>query len=206
VANSFTLSGRTYARPSGKEQRELMASAQAGDTSARNRLIEAYAPAVLRYVKERCIGGDSDRDDCTQIVFMRLMRACECFELGKGIAVSTYFFTTIFRTIAKFNYERCENARQRLDQPLHAALEGDWLMVPDETADSVMRAEQNACDTLDVAAYLSHVSERERSVLIRCYGQGGTLKAVGKEIGVTKERVRQIRNRAIQTIRAKIGA
>jgi RNA polymerase primary sigma factor len=62
-----------------------------------------------------------------------------------------------------------------------------------------------------IAAALKVLPERERTVVSRCFGldggEPGTLVAVGKELRITKERVRQLRNRAVEKLRnGRFGA
>lgn len=63
--------------------------------------------------------------------------------------------------------------------------------------------EEDILDRLDV--WLSHLSDKQRAVLERRFGLGGyeraTLEEVGSEIGVTRERVRQIQIDALKKLR-----
>ena len=56
-------------------------------------------------------------------------------------------------------------------------------------------------------ALLETLSKRERNILRRYYGigqeRGETLEAVGATIGLTRERVRQLRDRALLTLRSR---
>jgi RNA polymerase primary sigma factor len=56
-----------------------------------------------------------------------------------------------------------------------------------------------------VQGMLGRLNDRERRVLISRYGIGGadeqTLEQLGRELGVTKERVRQIESRAQEKLR-----
>ena len=56
-----------------------------------------------------------------------------------------------------------------------------------------------------VAGMLGKLNDRERQILVRRFGIGGssslTLEQLGKELGITKERVRQIESRAQEKLR-----
>jgi RNA polymerase primary sigma factor len=58
---------------------------------------------------------------------------------------------------------------------------------------------------MQIAAALNHLTDRERSVLEMRYGlsdgQPHTLEEVGREFGVTRERVRQIEVKALRKLR-----
>lgn len=60
--------------------------------------------------------------------------------------------------------------------------------------------------TLEVAMAISSMTPREKSVIRMRYGQEMTLEAVGNEIGVKKERVRQIEAKALRKLRYTEGA
>jgi RNA polymerase nonessential primary-like sigma factor len=56
-----------------------------------------------------------------------------------------------------------------------------------------------------VADWLAHLSERQRLVIERRYGLGGaepaTLEALAAELGLTRERIRQIQTEALARLR-----
>lgn len=49
--------------------------------------------------------------------------------------------------------------------------------------------------------FLSQLDKREREIFEKCFGEGKTLEEVGKELGVTRERVRQIQSKNIQILK-----
>lgn len=64
--------------------------------------------------------------------------------------------------------------------------------------------ENNENNTHYVRSLLTHLSKRERDILIRVYGIGvreETLEAIGDTFGLTRERVRQIKEKAIRRLR-----
>lgn len=64
--------------------------------------------------------------------------------------------------------------------------------------------ENNEMNTHYVRSLLTHLSKRERDIVIRVYGIGvreETLETIGETFGLTRERVRQIKEKAIRKLR-----
>lgn len=96
---------------------------------------------------------------------------------------------------------------ESLDQPLStdsALTRGDT--VADEQADDSMEATEDVSDLRQsLGAALECLPERERDVVTLHYGVGSvhpwTFDEIGKRIGVTRERARQIENQALRRLR-----
>jgi RNA polymerase primary sigma factor len=77
-------------------------------------------------------------------------------------------------------------------------LEDDAVVLPDEHTDREMLS-------LDLARALKTLTERERIIMEMYYGLNGeepiTLEEIGKRLGLTRERIRQIKELAIQRLR-----
>ena len=184
----------------GDEQRELVRRAQAGDTAARDELIGSYVPAVVSAVHQRCKRRRDEFDDCAQEVMLRLMRAVERYDLTRGAGVSTYFFRVIFHAISSFNRKGASRAARTIslaDTAVPGVLDGVAEEDPTTTADHRRETEVFAAELLDRA------NPRERRVIERCF-RGETLEAIGKRIGLSKERVRQIRESGLERIRRAV--
>lgn len=96
-----------------------------------------------------------------------------------------------------------------LDQPLGPDPDSEVLgmTVPDpaDVAADVHRSIEHE----HLRSALGSLSKREREVLERRYGLGArsesTLLAVGQQLGVSKERARQIQNAALERLEASVG-
>jgi RNA polymerase primary sigma factor len=96
-----------------------------------------------------------------------------------------------------------------LDQPVHD--EGNETTFVDQIVDDRNASpDQGAyADALkrDMARALEGLTDRERTILVRYYGLNGvkarTLEDIGKEMGYTRERIRQIKEQAIDKLRSR---
>ncbi len=106
--------------------------------------------------------------------------------------------------------EQTMNADHRhtsIDAPMGSESD-DGAMVDMMTSDDGSRADRNAdfdsmCSELH-RALANTLSERERKIIFYCFGIGGTekgLEEIGGELGLTRERVRQIREKSLIKLR-----
>jgi RNA polymerase primary sigma factor len=131
---------------------------------------------------------------------MSLIRAVEKFDYSRGNKFSTYASWAIMknfaRTIPEENYRR-----DRFVTGHEAMFESAADTRADEReCESSMKRMQDA-----VRGMLGRLDERERRIIISRFGLGGaseqTLEQLGRELGITKERVRQIESRAQQKLK-----
>ena len=96
---------------------------------------------------------------------------------------------------------------------LDAPLDRDsGLTVADGVADDEARAPElllhDSAIVASVAGWLGELNARQRRVIERRYGLNGcdvaTLEELAREMGVTRERVRQIQGEALDKLRAKL--
>ncbi len=96
-----------------------------------------------------------------------------------------------------------------LDQPVHD--EGNESTFVDQIVDDKTAAPDTGAyvDSLrrDMERALESLTDRERTILTRYYGLSGvkarTLEEIGKEMGYTRERIRQIKEQAIDKLRSR---
>ena len=96
-----------------------------------------------------------------------------------------------------------------LDQPVHD--EGNESTFVDQIVDERTAPPDTGAyeDSLrrDMERALESLTDRERTILTRYYGLSGvkarTLEEIGKEMGYTRERIRQIKEQAIDKLRSR---
>ena len=94
-----------------------------------------------------------------------------------------------------------------LEKPL--GKDDDWKLgdlVEDELAESPFEEAAVSLRRTEIERALSALSERERRVIELRFGLDGgqprTLEEVGRALGVTRERIRQIENNTLKTLAA----
>jgi RNA polymerase sigma factor (sigma-70 family) len=204
IRNYCRLGVRQFERYTNEEQRELVHRAQSGDVAARNDLVASYIPAVVSSVYDRCKRGRDEFDDCAQEALTHLMRAVECFDLSRGVPVSSYFFRTIHLTIVGFNRGRRIRGEYAKSVSLDGEMDPEVLTVVDDPSTDLLDCEYRGEVRRSAEEVLNHATGRERDVLMRHFG-GESLREIGKTIGVSSERIRQIKTEGLHKIRRAFG-
>src|SRR5438874_11894961 len=147
--------------------------------------------------------GDVDFAEIVSEGNMALMRAVDKFNVDKGFKFSTYACRAILKAFSR-TAQKHSRYRGRFPVEFEPEMEkSDWS---DRRRDIV---EEECIDELKtiVDRNLADLSNVEQTVIRRRFNWQEkqesplTLEEVGKIIGVTKERVRQIQNKALTKIR-----
>lgn len=83
------------------EMRSLIAAAQSGDTSAREKLISGNLRLVLSVIQKFSGRGES-MDDLFQVGCIGLIKAIDCFDLSQNVQFSTYGVPMISGELRRF--------------------------------------------------------------------------------------------------------
>lgn len=168
----------------------------------REYLVRTNLALVLAMAKRTRLG-DVDFSEIVSEGNMALIRAVEKFNVERGFKFSTYACRAILKA---FSRTAMKHSRQRTRFPVEFDPDmekSDWI---DRKRDVV---EDDCIDELKqiVDRNLADLSDTEQTVIRRRFNWQQaeenplTLEEVGKIIGVTKERVRQIQNKALGKIR-----
>jgi RNA polymerase sigma factor (sigma-70 family) len=139
---------------------------------------------------------------------MALLRSVDKFDVSRGFKFSTYACRAILKAFSRAGV-KFSKYRQMFPTDFDPKLEkSDYLEQKrdQEEEDSVDEIRQivrnNRADLSDIEQeVIEHRFAIKQSQQQQAEGQPMTLEQVGKIIGVTKERVRQIQNKALEKIR-----
>jgi RNA polymerase sigma factor (sigma-70 family) len=160
----------------------------------KNQIISANLRLVVSIAK-RHVGPSNNFFELVSDGNMSLIRAVEKFDFARGNKFSTYASWAIMknfaRTIPEENYRRDRFVTGH-EEMFEAAADN---RIDEHEYENAQKRNQEA-----VKGMLGRLDDRERRIIISRFGIDGakeqTLEQLGKELGITKERVRQIESRA----------
>lgn len=168
--------------------------------ATKNRIVRANLRLVVSIAK-RHVGPADNFFELVSDGNMSLIRAAEKFDFARGNKFSTYATWAIMKNFARTipdELKRRDRFRTSTDELFTTTRDARTDPHEQEAAQST-REQQ-------IGRILERLDDREQQIIIRRFGlvRGQaplTLKEVGAEMGVTKERVRQIEARALSKLR-----
>ncbi|MEM9082164.1 MAG: sigma-70 family RNA polymerase sigma factor [Planctomycetota bacterium] len=190
-----------------QEQAEEMLSWYRLSRQLREQIAETNLALVLAMAK-RTRMSEVDFADLVSEGNMALLRAIDKFDCGRGFKFSTYACRAILKAFSRQGM-KLSKYRQRFPTDFDPALEkSNYLETKREEAVSDTASEvkrivlENHCELSDIERTV--IEHRFRLTEESVEGKPMTLEQVGQIIGVTKERVRQIQNKALEKIRTEL--
>ncbi len=172
----------------------------------REQIAETNLALVLAMAK-RTRMSEVDFADLVSEGNMALLRSVDKFDCGRGFKFSTYACRAILKAFSRQGM-KLSKYRQRFPTDFDPAMEKSNHLETVRRDRELDAAEEVKAIVLNNSADLSDV---ERTVIFHRFGLDGgeqveplTLEQVGQIIGVTKERVRQIQNKALEKIRLTV--
>jgi RNA polymerase sigma factor (sigma-70 family) len=187
----------THARASLMDEIERLYDQAVG---VKNQIVRANLRLVVSIAK-RHVGPTDNFFELVSDGNMSLIRAAEKFDYARGNKFSTYASWAIMKNFARTipdEHRRRDRFRTSQAEMFGAAPDGRTDQVGLESAQN-QRVSQ-------IGKILERLDEREQKIIVSRFGldyalEPLTLKEVGQEMGVTKERVRQIEARALAKLR-----
>src|SRR5262249_11765744 len=131
---------------------------------------------------------------------MSLLRAVEKFDFSRGNKFSTYASWAIMK-----NFARSIPEEKRRKERFVTGKEELFDIAPDNRSDEHEVVSSAQQDAHRVNRLLEYLDPRERQIIRMRAGldnaEGMTLEEIGQELGITKERVRQLNVRAMNKLR-----
>lgn len=217
VSNEFDKSALTYFKEIGKysplsqqEEYDLWHKYKfENDIDARNKLVSSNLRFVASVAKNYQGRGLSYSDLIAE-GNMGLLKAIDKFDGDKGYKAISYSVWWIRQTILEALQKRnCTDSEDLPNDNINADDEGDSLNEKIENSKNFFIADDNTIDDKEkkevIDKLMRLLTDRERQVIIEYYGLDGnepmTLEEIGKELGLTKERVRQINEKSLKKLR-----
>jgi len=175
----------------------LFQQAQAGCWESLNQLMSRHEKLV-HWVVQRQWLCTLPYEEAVQAGRQGLWRAILGYDAGRGTAFATYAYPAIMKYV--WAAVKAERRRLRREVPVWV-LVLYWYQTGSDPAER--RDQQEISQSL--LALVKRLPKRLRLIISAYYGLQGpapqTLQAIGDQLGLTRERVRQLRNEALVWLR-----
>jgi len=169
----------------------------------KNQIIRANLRLVVSIAK-RHVGAADNFFELVSDGNISLIRAVQKFDYARGNKFSTYASWAIMK-----NFARTIPGEHRLRDRYRTSYDEMFSVTEDSRSDQYAQESAHAARVAHIGHMLKELDDREQQIITRRFGldhkqEPQTLKEVGAELGVTKERIRQIEARALNKLRKAV--
>jgi RNA polymerase primary sigma factor len=167
--------------------------------AVKNQIVRANLRLVVSIAK-RNLGPSDDLLERVSDGNYVLLRAVELFDYSRGNKFSTYATWAI-----RNQFAQAFRARRHCQPQFVLGHDEASELAVDPRTDDLEQSDLHDRRQEAIGRLLDRLDDRERRIIVDHFGIGGarvqTLKKIGQELGISKERVRQIRARAQEKLR-----
>lgn len=192
-------------------------------TATVDELVEGNIPLVLHIARQYSTDRPHMYDDLVQEGCIGLYKAAKRFDPTKGASFGTYASYWIKQCIIKYTRNNLsvirtpdhlfdKGYRGRYKQFAHNAINNISSIITifengdeDYISELVEEFVENKSDIYAVISLaLKELPQREQEIIEKRFNQGLTLDEVGAQYNLTRERIRQLQNAAIEKLQKKL--
>jgi len=166
----------------------------------KNQISKANLRLVVSIAK-RHVTADQNFFELVSDGNVSLLRAAEKFDFARGNKFSTYASWAIMK-----NFARTIPGEYRQRDRYRTSHEELFAITQEKRANPILEESAQKDRVAKISRILKRLDEREQKIIVGRFGldhsrEPQTLKEVGAQLGVTKERIRQIEARALGKLR-----
>lgn len=210
---------------SNEEEQALAAKIKLGDAKALEKLTKAnlkFVVSLAHHYKNQGLG----EDDLVSEGNIGMMHAAQKFDGTKGIRFVSYAAPYIRKAMEeaikeqtalyklpkdeKSKFERKRTHAISIDQPIPVGSSNNFTLQHVLENEDAPQADEHLNKELlnfQIQKGLNELNEREKRIIIAIYGLNGThytMAEIAENMGLKRERVRQIRNKALRKLHKKM--
>ena len=210
---------------SNEEEQALAAKIKLGDAKALEKLTKAnlkFVVSLAHHYKNQGLG----EDDLVSEGNIGMMHAAQKFDGTKGIRFVSYAAPYIKKAMEeaikeqtalyklpkdeKSKFERKRTHAISIDQPIPVGSSNNFTLQHVLENEDAPQADEHLNKELlnfEIQKGLNELNEREKGIIIAIYGLNGThytMAEIAENMGLKRERVRQIRNKALRKLHKKM--
>jgi RNA polymerase sporulation-specific sigma factor len=165
------------------------------------------------YIARRFENTGINIEDLISIGTIGLIKAVNTYDPSKNIKLATYASRCIENEIP-MHLRKTSNRRTEIsfDEPLSTDWDGNELLLSDilgTDADMIMRPLEDDVDKKLLREAITHLSERERDIIIMRFGLDGASERTQKEVadmmGISQSYISRLEKRIIVRLRREIS-
>ncbi len=193
---------------------EMCISIQNGDNTLKSQLWDNVskiyyflADKFFSNNAEKCTKCGLQRDDIHQLSYFAFEHSLKAFDISKGYAFTTYAKFSLLAVIKSYFCKDTLNRCKSLDEIIRDDEDGQTvadLVADNDSSAPFEKIEENSEKeniSKAVRAAVDKLPDQERDVISKHYFDNRTFDSISEEMGVSCERVRQIKVKALRYLR-----